>query len=170
MRVGVGYDLHRLVSGRPLVLGGYEIPFEKGLAGHSDADVLTHAIMDAILGALAVGDLGSQFPDTDPAYTDAFSLGLLAEVVQLAHERGYNVGNVDVTVVADAPRLAPHRPVICARLATVLEVNVDCVSVKATTGEGVGPEGRGEAISAHAVVLLVERGARRRNGALGMLE
>jgi 2-C-methyl-D-erythritol 2,4-cyclodiphosphate synthase len=157
-RVGQGWDLHRLVAGRPLVLGGVTIPYEKGLAGHSDADALAHAIADALFGALADGDIGAHFPDRDPAWKDASSLDLLRRAVQRVREAGWAIGNVDATVVAEAPRLGPHRDAMRAALAEALGVEVARVSVKAKTAEGLGPEGRGEAISAQAVVLLA-RGA-----------
>jgi len=154
MRIGIGRDLHRLVVGRRLVLGGIEIAHEAGLVGHSDADVLTHAIADAILGALASGDLGTHFPDSDPVWKNANSLKLLSRVATIATARGMMVGNVDATIVAAAPPIAPHRQAMRERLAAALNVSVKSISVKATTGEGVGPEGRGEAISATAIVLL----------------
>ncbi len=155
VRVGIGYDVHRLAEGRALVLGGVTIPHERGLDGHSDADVLTHAIADAVLGALALGDLGTHFPDTDARWAGARSLDLLQHVVALARERGWRVGNADATIVARAPKIAPHRDAMRAALARVLGVSVDDVSVKATTGDGLGPDGRGEGMSAHAVVALV---------------
>lgn len=154
MRIGVGYDIHALVDGRRLVLGGVEIAHATGLLGHSDADVVTHAIADALLGALALGDLGTHFPDTDARWKDATSLDLLAHVVWLLAERAYVVGNVDVTVIAAAPKLAPHIGAMRAALAQRLGVEADRVSVKATTGEGLSAEGRGEAIAAHAVALV----------------
>lgn len=154
MRIGVGYDIHRLVDGRRLVLGGVEIVHATGLQGHSDGDVVTHAIADALLGALALGDLGHHFPDTDPRWTNASSLDLLSHIVILVAERGYVVGNVDVTVVAAQPRLAPHTLPMREALAPRLGVTLTDVSVKATTGEGLSPAGRGEAIAAHAVVLV----------------
>lgn len=154
MRVGTGYDLHRLVEGRPLILGGVRVPHERGLAGHSDADVLAHAITDALLGAAALGDIGSHFPDTDARWRDADSLGLLTQALNLVRDAGYGLANVDATVVAQRPRLAPYIPVIRERLAACLGLPVDRVSVKAKTNEHVGPEGREEAISAQAAVLL----------------
>lgn len=154
MRIGFGYDVHRLVENRKLILGGVEIPHELGLLGHSDADVLTHSIMDAMLGALALGDLGKHFPDTDMAYSGADSVKLLIEVVALCRSEGYVLGNVDVTVAAQKPKLAPHIEAMRASLAKVMEVPVGCVSIKATTTEKLGFEGREEGISASAVVLM----------------
>ena len=154
MRIGQGYDVHRLVEGRPLILGGVTIPYEKGLLGHSDADVLTHALMDALLGAAALGDIGQLFPDKDPAYEGADSLVLLKRVCALLKEKGFTIGNVDVTVVAQHPRLAPYREEMRSRLARVMELDISRVSVKATTEEGLGFTGRGEGISAMAIALL----------------
>ncbi|MFP5263131.1 MAG: 2-C-methyl-D-erythritol 2,4-cyclodiphosphate synthase [Blastocatellia bacterium] len=154
-RAGIGYDIHRLAEGRKLILGGVEIPFEKGLVGHSDSDVLTHAVCDALLGAAALGDIGSHFPDTDPRYRGAASLDLLARVVELITERGYRVANVDAVVLAERPRLRPHVAAIREHLAAALRVDIDSVSVKAKTAEGLGPVGAGEAMAAHAVALLV---------------
>ncbi len=156
VRIGEGVDRHRLVEGRPLILGGVSIDHEKGLSGHSDGDALTHAICDAILGALALGDLGQHFPDTDPAHEGRASLEFLHEVVALARGAGWRPGNVDATVMAEAPRLAPHLKTMRAALAGVLQLELNCVSVKATRGEGLGPEGRGEALTARAVVLMQE--------------
>lgn len=156
MRIGHGYDVHRLVEGRRLILGGVEIPFSKGLLGHSDADVLTHAVMDALLGACALGDIGHLFPDSDPAYAGADSLVLLDEVTARIRQAGFRVGNVDATVLAQAPKLAPHLPGIRRNLARHLEVPESAVSVKATTEEGLGFTGAGEGIAAHAVCLLEE--------------
>jgi 2-C-methyl-D-erythritol 2,4-cyclodiphosphate synthase len=158
MRVGHGYDVHRLVEGRKLILGGVEIPYEKGLLGHSDADVLTHAVMDALLGAVALGDIGAHFPDSDPAYAGADSLRLLDYVVALLKERGWQIGNVDATILAQRPKLAPYIPQMRGQLAQHLEVSPEQVNVKATTEEGLGFTGSGEGIAAHAVVL-VERTA-----------
>ena len=157
MRIGHGYDVHRLVEGRKLIMGGVDIPCEKGLLGHSDADVLLHAIADAILGALGEGDIGRHFPDTDPAFKGADSLKLLAHVMTLADERGYRLGNLDATIIAQRPKMAPHIPVMCANIARVLHSTVGQVNVKATTEEGLGFTGSGEGISAHAVVLLIRR-------------
>jgi 2-C-methyl-D-erythritol 2,4-cyclodiphosphate synthase len=155
IRIGTGFDVHALVPGRRLVLGGVEIPHERGLEGHSDADVLLHAIGDAILGALALGDLGAHFPDSEPRWKGADSRALLRHVVALMRERGYSVGNVDATVIAQAPRLASHVPAMRANLAADLECGLDDVSVKATTTERLGFSGRGEGIAAMANVLLV---------------
>lgn len=157
MRVGIGYDVHRLVEGRPLILGGIEIPHERGLLGHSDADVLTHAVIDALLGAAALGDIGQHFPDTDAAWQGADSLGLLEAVVRLVHEAGWRVGNVDATVVLQRPKLRPHLDAMRAHLARVLRVDVGQVSVKATTGEGMGFVGREDGAAVHAVCLLLPR-------------
>jgi 2-C-methyl-D-erythritol 2,4-cyclodiphosphate synthase len=154
MRIGQGYDLHRLEVGRPLILGGVAIPHDKGLAGHSDADVLAHAITDALLGAMALGNIGEYFPDTDPAYEGADSLQLLQETYLLVKEAGYKLSNVDATVIAQEPKLNPHIPAIREALAECLSIPLECISVKAKTNERVGPEGRGEAISAHASVLV----------------
>ena len=156
MRIGHGYDVHRLVDGRKLILGGVEIPFEKGLDGHSDADVLTHAVMDALLGAAALGDIGQLFPDTDPQYAGADSLGLLRRVGALLAENGFAVSNIDATVLAQAPRLAPHIPAMRSNLAGALGLDADRVSVKATTEEHLGFTGAGEGIAAHAVCLLTK--------------
>lgn len=157
MRIGHGYDAHRLAEGRRLVIGGVEIPYERGLLGHSDADVLAHAVMDAILGALALGDIGAQFPDSDPAYAGADSVALLGRVRAMAEQRGWRVGNVDATIVAQAPKLAPHIPRMRRRLAGACGVPEEDVSVKATTEEHMGFTGSGEGISAHAVCLLMRR-------------
>ena len=154
MRIGHGYDVHRLVEGRRLILGGVEIPFEKGLLGHSDADVLTHAIMDALLGAAALGDIGKLFPDSDQAYEGADSLKLLERVVEVLKENGYMVGNVDATVLAQRPKLAPHIPQMRERLARAMGTDMGRVSVKATTEEGLSFTGAGEGIAAHAVALI----------------
>ncbi len=156
MRIGHGYDVHRLVEGRKLILGGVEIPFEKGLLGHSDADVLAHAVMDALLGAAALGDIGKLFPDSDPAYAGADSLVLLRRVAEVLAEHGYGIGNVDATVLAQRPKLAPHIPEMRERLAAAMGVGPGQVSVKATTEEGLGFTGTGEGIAAHAVALIGE--------------
>jgi 2-C-methyl-D-erythritol 2,4-cyclodiphosphate synthase len=164
-RVGFGFDVHPLVRGRPLVLGGVTIPSEVGLAGHSDADVLAHAIGEALLGALALGDLGRHFPDTDPRYRGVSSLTLLREVRSLVVERGGALVNVDATIVAEAPRLAPHLPEMAKRLADVMGLDVDRVSVKAKSPEGLGLVGRREGMAAMAVVsveVVDERGANAR--------
>ncbi len=154
MRIGHGYDVHRLVEDRKLILGGVDIPYEKGLLGHSDADVLAHAIADALLGAAALGDIGKLFPDTDPAFKGADSLKLLAEVARRLQEQGYRIGNVDATVLAQRPKLSPHIMQMRENLAAAMGVAVECVSVKATTEEGLGFTGTGEGIAAHAVCLL----------------
>ena len=154
MRIGHGYDVHRLVAGRKLVLGGVEIPYEKGLLGHSDADVLTHAVMDALLGALALGDIGKLFPDNDPLY-GADSLKLAVRVAGLVRSHGYRIGNIDATVLAEAPKLAGHIPAMRQNLARVLGIPVTDVNVKATTEEGLGFTGTGDGIAAHAVCLLL---------------
>ena len=150
-RFGMGYDVHQLVEGRKLIIGGVEIPFEKGLLGHSDADVLLHAISDALLGAAAMGDIGKHFPDTDERYKGADSLKLLEEVGRLLAEKGYTVGNVDATIVAQRPKMAPHIPVMRENIARVLHVDVDRINVKATTEEHLGFTGSGQGISAYAV-------------------
>lgn len=157
MRIGQGYDVHRLVAERPLILGGIEIPYEKGLLGHSDADVLLHAISDALLGAAALGDIGAHFPDSDPVYSGADSAELLRAVGNLVRGAGYEIGNIDSTVVCQAPKLAPHIGAMRARIAEVLALPVGAVSVKASTEEHMGFTGRGEGIAAHAVCLLTER-------------
>ena len=154
MRIGHGYDVHKLTEGRKLILGGVDIPYEKGLLGHSDADVLTHAIMDALLGAAALGDIGKLFPDNDPAYAGADSLVLLERVGERIAQAGYRVGNIDATILAQRPKLAPHIPQMRANLAHRLRLDVDQVSVKATTEEGLGFTGAGEGMAAHAVCLL----------------
>ena len=154
MRIGHGYDVHRLVENRRLILGGVEIPFEKGLLGHSDADVLTHAVADALLGAAALGDIGKLFPDNDQKFKDADSIQLLRQVVARLKEDGFSVTNVDATVLAQQPKLAPFIPEMREILANALSVPVDRVSVKATTEEGLGFTGSGEGIAAHAVCLI----------------
>ena len=154
MRIGHGYDVHRLVEGRALILGGVHIPYEKGLLGHSDADVLTHALMDALLGAAALGDIGRLFPDNDDRFAGADSVALLREVIRIIHDQGYTVGNVDCTVLAQRPKLAPYIPQMRERLCEAMGVSVEQVSVKATTEEGLGFTGEGKAIAAHAVALL----------------
>ena len=161
MRIGHGYDVHRLVEGRRLILGGVEIPFEKGLDGHSDADVLTHAVMDALLGAAALGDIGKHFPDTDPAYEGASSIELLKKVGKLLQtasavltEHGWRLGNLDATVIAQRPKLAPYIDAMRARIADALGADVSAVSVKATTEEHLGFTGDGSGIAAHAVCLI----------------
>jgi 2-C-methyl-D-erythritol 2,4-cyclodiphosphate synthase len=154
MRVGIGYDIHRLAVGRKLLLGGVEIPAAAGLEGHSDADVLLHALMDALLGATAQGDIGQHFPPDDERYRGASSLDLLARVRDLIAGQGYQVANVDVVVVAESPRIAPFVPEMRKRISAVLGIPSDAIGIKATTNEGVGPEGRHEAISACAVALV----------------
>ena len=154
MRVGHGFDVHRLVPGRKLVVGGVEIAYEKGLLGHSDADVLLHAICDALLGAAALGDIGKHFPDNDERYKGIDSRELLREVCQLLHDRGRRIVNVDATIIAEAPRMAPHIPKMVANIANDLAVEPHYVNVKATTTEGLGFAGRGEGIAAHAVCLV----------------
>ncbi len=154
MRIGHGYDVHRLVEGRSLILGGVRIPFEKGLDGHSDADVLTHAVMDALLGAAAMGDIGKLFPDTDDRYLGADSIALLREVDRRLTEAGYRLGNLDVTVIAQRPKLAPYINQMRQNLAAALRTELQNVSVKATTEEHLGFTGSGEGIAAHTVCLL----------------
>lgn len=155
MRIGHGYDVHRLAEGRPCVLGGVAIPFGKGPEGHSDADVPVHALMDAILGALALGDIGQMFPDTDPAYKGADSLELLRRVMDEARRRGYRLGNADITVIAQAPKLAPHIPQMRRNIALALGAEESQVSVKATTEERLGFTGEGLGIAAQAIALLI---------------
>ena len=154
LRIGHGYDVHRLVEGRALILGGVTVPFDRGLLGHSDADVLTHAVMDALLGAAALGDIGKLFPDSDAAYAGADSIALLERVTALLREHGWQVGNVDATVVAQTPKLAPYIPDMRRRLAEAMGLDVDGVSVKATTEERLGFTGSGEGMAAHAVALI----------------
>ena len=157
MRIGHGYDVHRLVEGRKLILGGVEIPFEKGLLGHSDADVLAHAVMDAVLGAAALGDIGQHFPDNDPAYAGADSLELARHVARILSEHDYRVENIDATILCQRPKLAPHIPAMRAKLAAAFGLPVDAVSVKATTEEHLGFTGEGLGIAAHAVALIETR-------------
>jgi len=154
MRIGHGYDVHRLVAGRKLILGGVDIPHETGLLGHSDADVLLHAISDAILGAIAAGDIGKHFPDSDPAYKGADSIELLRHVMELAREKGYCIGNIDATIVAQKPKLAPHIEQMKLNIAAAVEAEPDRINVKATTTEELGFAGRKEGIAAYAVALL----------------
>ena len=154
LRIGHGYDVHRLTDGRALVLGGVTVPFEKGLDGHSDADVLLHAVMDALLGAAALGDIGKLFPDTDEAYRGVSSAALLREVGKRLAAAGYGVVNVDATVLAERPKLAPYRERMRENIALALEIDVSRVSVKATTEEGLGFTGRGEGLAAHAVAMI----------------
>jgi len=155
LRIGQGYDAHRLVEGRPLVLGGVNIPCDRGLLGHSDADVLTHAVMNALLGAASLGDIGHHFPETDDKWKDAVSVELLGTVVEMLWKHGWRVENVDCTVVTEEPKLAPYVPRMKENLAVVMNLEGARVSVKATTTEGMGFSGRGEGIEAHAVALLV---------------
>ena len=155
MRVGFGYDVHKLDEDRKLILGGVEIPYEKGLLGHSDADVVTHALMDALLGAAALGDIGKHFPDTDPEYKGANSIKLLEYVVKLLEDKGYKINNVDCTIIAQKPKLAPYIESIREIYAKAMGIETDCVNVKATTTEKLGFEGRGEGISACAVCTII---------------
>lgn len=157
IRIGNGYDIHRLVEGRPLILGGLEISHSVGLLGHSDADVLTHAIMDALLGALSLGDIGHYFPPSDPQWAGANSLLLLACVNQMIQERGWQIGNLDSVIVAERPKLKPHLPQMREKLAQTLMISPEQVSIKATTNEQLGPVGREEGIAAYAVALLVAK-------------
>ena len=154
MRIGMGYDVHRLTEDRKLIMGGVDIPYEKGLLGHSDADVLVHAIMDALLGASALGDIGKHFPDTDPAYKGISSIKLLKHVGELLKSNGFVVGNIDSTIIAQRPKMAPHIPQMRENIAKALKVPVSRVNVKATTEEGLGFTGAGEGISAQAICLL----------------
>lgn len=155
MRVGMGYDVHRLVEGRELILGGVKIPFEKGLLGHSDADVLLHAIMDALLGAAALGDIGRHFPDTDPAYKGISSLRLLEHVGGLLEQNDYQILNIDATIIAQRPKMAPHIPLMVKHVAETLKIDESQVNIKATTEEGLGFTGTGEGISSQAVCALM---------------
>ena len=164
VRIGQGWDIHRLVPGRPLRLGGIELPYERGLLGHSDGDVVLHAIGDALLGAMAAGDIGQHFPDTDERYRGIDSAVLLGEIVQRAARSGWQIGNVDVTVLAEQPRLAPHAAAIRGRLAELLGVSADCVSLKAKTMERIGVIGAGEAIAALAVLTVETRRSRPPRG------
>lgn len=154
MRVGMGYDVHKLVENRDLIIGGVKIPYEKGLLGHSDADVLLHAIMDALLGAAALGDIGKHFPDTDPKYKGAVSLALLVEVGKMLKEKKYSVANIDATIIAQAPKMRPHIDNMRQNIAGALGIDIDQVNVKATTEEGLGFTGTGEGISSQAICLL----------------
>ena len=154
LRIGHGYDVHRLTEGRKLILGGVDIPWEKGLLGHSDADVLTHAVMDALSGAARLGDIGKLFPDTDPAYKGISSLKLLGEVARLLQDRGWSVVNIDATLIAQAPKVAPYRQTMVENLAGTLGIDTEQVNVKATTEEKLGFTGDGSGMAAHAVVLL----------------
>ncbi|KAA8995984.1 2-C-methyl-D-erythritol 2,4-cyclodiphosphate synthase [Paenibacillus spiritus] len=154
--VGQGFDVHQLVEGRPCIIGGVTIPYEKGLLGHSDADVLLHAVTDAILGALGLGDIGRHFPDTDPAFKDADSVKLLERVWRMAREKGYRLGNIDSTIIAQRPKMAPYIPAMAEMIAKTLEADVSRVNVKATTTEQLGFTGRGEGIAAQSIVCLVQ--------------
>ena len=154
MRIGMGYDVHKLTEGRDLILGGVNIPWEKGLLGHSDADVLIHAVMDALLGAAALGDIGKHFPDTDPAYKGISSIKLLVHVADLLRENGYEVGNIDATVIAQKPKMAPHIPQMRRNMAEALGISESKLNIKATTEEGLGFTGRGEGIASQAICLL----------------
>lgn len=155
MRVGLGYDVHKLVEGRDLILGGVKIPYEKGLLGHSDADVIVHAIMDALLGAAALGDIGQHFPDTDPRYEGISSISLLEHVGKLLEENNYVIENIDATIIAQRPKMMPHLPQMRENVAKALGIEVNQVSIKATTEEGLGFTGAGEGISAQAICLLL---------------
>ncbi|MCX7951526.1 MAG: 2-C-methyl-D-erythritol 2,4-cyclodiphosphate synthase [Clostridiales bacterium] len=155
MRIGHGYDVHKLVEGRDLIIGGVNIPYDKGLLGHSDADVLLHAIMDAILGAAALGDIGKHFPDTDERFKGADSIKLFEHVIELIQERGYRVNNIDATIIAQRPKMAPHIEQMRKNIAKVCKISVDDVNVKATTEEGLGFTGEGLGISAHAVCTII---------------
>ena len=156
MKIGIGYDVHKLVSGRKLVIGGVDIPYEKGLEGHSDADVLVHAIADALLGAAKLGDVGKFFPDTDPKYKDANSLELLKLVAKMINEKGFRIEDIDSVIVAQEPKMAPYREKMQENVAEALGMAASSVGIKATTTEGLGFEGKGEGISAKAVALLME--------------
>lgn len=161
-RVGLGHDIHRLEAGRPLILGGVRLEFERGLAGHSDADVLLHAVTDALLGAAGLGDIGQWFPDTDPQWKGADSADLLRQTVESVRKRSWRIVNLDCTIFAERPKLAPHKPLIQKRVAELLDIPLEAVNVKAKTSERVGPIGREEAIGADAVVLLAREAAKDR--------
>lgn len=154
IRIGNGYDVHRLVENRSLIIGGVSIPYNKGLLGHSDADVLVHAIMDALLGACGERDIGKHFPDTDNSYKGISSLKLLGRVQEIIREKGYRVGNIDSIIVAQAPKMAPYIEKMKRNIADILDINIDCINIKATTTEGLGFEGKGEGISSYAVACL----------------
>jgi 2-C-methyl-D-erythritol 2,4-cyclodiphosphate synthase len=154
MRIGMGYDVHKLVEGRRLIIGGVDIPYEKGLLGHSDADVLLHAIMDSLLGAAALGDIGKHFPDTDPQYKGISSIKLLENVGMLIKSKGYKIGNVDATIIAQRPKMAPHIKTMIANIAKALQTEEDQINIKATTEEGLGFTGSGEGISSQSICLL----------------
>ena len=157
MRVGMGYDVHKLTENRDLILGGVKIPWEKGLLGHSDADVLLHAVMDALLGAAALGDIGKHFPDTDPKYQGISSVKLLIHVAELLKEHGYEIGNIDATIIAQKPKMAPHIPQMKENIAKALHMEPDCLNIKATTEEKLGFTGREEGIASQAVCLLYKK-------------
>lgn len=154
MRIGMGYDVHRLVENRDLILGGVNIPYELGLLGHSDADVLLHAIMDSLLGASALGDIGKHFPDTDPKYKGISSIELLKYVGKLLNENNYKIGNIDATIIAQKPKMAPHIPTMRSNISIALNINIDQINVKATTEEGLGFTGNGEGISSQSICLV----------------
>ncbi len=154
MRIGIGYDIHRLVKGRPLIIGGLPITYDKGLLGHSDADVLTHAICDALLGAAGLGDIGTHFPDSDPQYKDISSLTLLTETCRLLTEKGFRIVNLDATLLAEAPRLTPHYPEMQTRLANAMNIDAADINIKATTTEGLGVIGKGEGIAAMCIAMI----------------
>ncbi len=156
IRIGNGYDIHKLVNDRPLILGGVEIPHSMGLLGHSDADVLTHAIMDALLGALGMGDIGHYFPPSDPQWKGANSMVLMEQVIKIVRSQGWDIGNIDSTVVAERPKLKPHLKSMRTEVAKILNIDLERVSIKATTNEQLGPVGREEGICAYAVVLLTQ--------------
>jgi 2-C-methyl-D-erythritol 2,4-cyclodiphosphate synthase len=157
MRIGIGYDVHKLVTGRKLVLGGVVIPFEKGLLGHSDADVLVHAVCDALLGAAAMGDIGLHFPDSDLKFKNISSIKLLAETNAMVRGNGFTIGNIDTVIFAEAPKISPYRKMMQEKLASTVEVDPDCINIKATTTEGLGSIGKGQGIGAMSVVLLEKR-------------
>ncbi len=157
MRIGIGYDVHKLVTGRKLVLGGVVIPFEKGLLGHSDADVLVHAVCDALLGAAAMGDIGLHFPDSDPKFKNISSIKLLAETNAMVRGNGFTIGNIDTVIFAEAPKISPYRKMMQEKLASTVEVDPDCINIKATTTEGLGSIGKGQGIGAMSVALLEKR-------------
>lgn len=157
IRVGIGYDVHRLTENRDLILGGVKIPWEKGLLGHSDADVLVHAVMDALLGAAALGDIGKHFPDTDPAYKGISSILLLEHVTELLDRHGYGIGNIDATIIAQKPKMAPHIPQMRENMARAMGIDISRLNIKATTEEGLGFTGREEGIASQAICLLEEK-------------
>lgn len=157
MRIGMGYDVHKLVEDRKLILGGVEIPFEKGLLGHSDADVVVHAIMDALLGAAALGDIGKHFPDTDSRYKDISSIELLREVGFLLRENGYKIGNIDATIICQSPKLEPYKEEMETNVAAALNININQICIKATTEEGLGFTGQGLGISSQSIALLIKK-------------